>query len=273
MERQRAEPEIGDRDDQHREADQILHQPGHRQEHDPLEEGKPRSPQRAVVQVERLDAPLAPTLALDEIAGQVFRRQPHRQPLVQVAGFVAFVEHRKRCQQIFRDRLGREAADRVDRLAAGDRAGTAAEAYVPAIAARRNLVEEQALLVRPYVLKAEIGLHRINVEEMLRRLDDANGAVREERQRSPEEMTVRHEVRVEDGDEIAGTDAQAIVHIAGLGMGVVVADHMNRAVVFAVGPEPVATAVIKHINSQLVLGIVERQRPTMVLSSTSSGSL
>jgi len=50
--------------------------------------------------------------------------------------------------------LGGEAAYGINRLATGDLAGTAAEAYVPDVAAWRNLIEKQTLLVWPNVLAA-----------------------------------------------------------------------------------------------------------------------
>lgn len=44
-------------------------------------------------------------------------------------------------------------------------------------------------------------------------------------------------------------------------MRVVAARHMDRTAPLAEGPEPVAPAVVEHIDIQLVLGMVERKRP------------
>ncbi|MCY1241057.1 hypothetical protein D9M72_539400 [compost metagenome] len=156
MQRQGAEPEIGDRHHQDDQAHDVLHEPGHGKKHDPLEQRQARSAQGAVVEIERLDAALAPALTLDEIARQVLGCQPHRQALVQVTGLVAFVQHRQCRQQIFGDRLRREAANRIDCLAAGDRARPTAEADVPDVAARSDLVEKEALFVRPDVLQTQV---------------------------------------------------------------------------------------------------------------------
>lgn len=95
---------------------------------------------------------------------------------------------------------------------------------------------------------------------MLRRLHDADGLVQEERQGASQEVAVGDEVRVEDGDEVTGADPQAIVHVAGLGMGIVAARHMDRAPPFTKGPEQVAPSVVEHIDPELVFRIVERQR-------------
>ena len=155
------------------------------------------------MQVDRLDAAAAPAAPLDEVSLQVLRRETHREALVQVTGLVALVEHGEGREQILGDRIVGEAADHVEGRAAGDRAGAAAEAHVPGIAARGHLVEEQPLLVGPDLFEREVRLDRILVEEVLRGLNDADRRIGEEGQRAAQEVAVGNEIRIEDCDEIA----------------------------------------------------------------------
>ena len=181
----------------------TLHEPRQGDEHQALEERQARSAQRAVVQEQGLDAAPAPAFPLHEVAFEILGRETHREALVEVARLVALVEHRQGGEQVLGDAFGRKAADRLHGRAAGDRARAAAEAHVPGVAARRDLVEEQALLVGPDPLERQVRLHGVLVEEMLRRLHDADGGVREERQGSAQEVAVGDEVRVEHRDELA----------------------------------------------------------------------
>lgn len=149
---------------------------------------------------------------------------------------------------------------RIDRAPAHDRTRAAAEAYVPSVSARRHLVEEQPLFVRPNPLDAQIRLDRILIEEVLRRLHDADARLAKERHRTAQKLPIGHEVRIEDRDELAVGNLQAMIQIAGLSVQIVRPRDIDGALFSAVFLEPGPPLVVKNVNLELVIGIIERER-------------
>lgn len=70
--------------------------------------------------------------------------------------------------------FGREAADLLKHREPQHGGGTAAERGAPRILGCHDHIEEVALLVRPDTCEREIALHRIWIDEVLRRLNDAD---------------------------------------------------------------------------------------------------
>ncbi len=116
-------------------------------------------------------------------------------------------------------------------------------------------VEEVALLVRPHAGDGEIGLQRVGIDEVLRRLHDADVVLAQQAERAAQELRTRHEVRIENADEVRRLGqrrhlAEPVVDVAGLGMGIVGARQVA-------GPEPLRhllepgpPAVVQHPHAK-----------------------
>ena len=89
------------------------------------------------------------------------------------------------------------------RRAARHRVRAAAERHVPGIAARHDHVEEETLLVRHRLADGQVRLQRVVIVEGMRRLHDADLGVGEETDGAHQEIALRHEICVENGDELA----------------------------------------------------------------------
>ncbi|MCY1343194.1 hypothetical protein D9M69_292050 [compost metagenome] len=96
---------------------------------------------------------------------------------------------------------------------------------------------------------------------MLRRLDDPDLLVREERQGTLEKMAIWNEVGIENGNEVARTRAEPVVHVSGFRVRIVRSRQVDRASLCAEGLQPITPAVIEDIDLELVFRIVECQRP------------
>ena len=98
-------------------------------------------------------------MALDEESVDVLRRKPEGEPLAQIARDIAFAQKRKGEQHVLGNRRRRQrAADGIERRAPCERVGAAAERGAPAVSARHDGVEKEALLVRDRLPHCEVRL-------------------------------------------------------------------------------------------------------------------
>src|ERR1700722_734640 len=102
------------------------------------------------------------------------------------------------------------------------------------------MVEKEALFIGPDVTDEQVRLDRIPVEEMLRRLHDADARVVKKRYRPPQKLAMRDKIGIEDRDELRriGLMAQEIdrvIDIARLGMKIVRTRQIMRALGCAQG--------------------------------------
>jgi hypothetical protein len=129
--------------------------------------------------------------------------------------------------------------------------GAAAEGQAPRVPGGLEVVEEEALLVGVGAADPEVVLDGVGVEEVLRRLHQADRRVVEQRQRPVEEVPVRHEVGVEHRDEVGRLrqgpqHAEGGVDVARLGVGVVGARQVAGAESGAEGAQPGPPRVVQH---------------------------
>ena len=115
------------------------------------------------------------------------------------------------------------------------------------------MVEEETLLVWIGPTEPKIVLDRIGVEEVLRRLHKTHCRVVKQRQAALHEAMMRHEIGIQYCNEIrrlprVGQHAQRMVYVARLGPLVVRAGHIFDTDLCAILAQPVALAVIKHID-------------------------
>src|ERR1041384_2516652 len=113
------------------------------------------------------------------------------------------------------------------------------------------MIEEEALFVRPDMADQQVRLDRNFVEEMLRRLHEADLTILEQRHRAPKEAGLRHEIGVKYRHELRSfwlstQMSQSVVDIAGLGMRVVGPGQVVDTLAAAQGCKPLAVAIIEH---------------------------
>ena len=164
-------------------------------------------------------------------------------------------QERERRQHILGDGAGRNAADQLQRRSPDHAVGAATESGVPGVAAGQHAIEEEALLIGEQARRAEIELHRIRIEEALGRLHDADARVGEEAERAIEKIPVRHEVGIEDRDELTVGQLKGMVDVAGFGVAVVGAPEIAHALAGAELLQPIAPAVVQHPDARI--GIVD----------------
>jgi len=83
------------------------------------------------------------------------------------------------------------------------------------------VIEEEALFVGIGAAETEIVLDRVRIEEVLRRLHEADLGIVEERQSPGDEIGMRNEIGIEHRDEvrrrgIAAENAERVIDVAGL---------------------------------------------------------
>ena len=204
-----------------------------------------------------------PAASLRDVFLQPFGREAERQPLVEIDGAEARRLHLQRDQIVLGHGVGGKAADPLQRGEANDRGRAAAEGGAPRILRGHHHVEEIALLVGPDARHRQIGLQRVGIDEVLRRLHDADVVLAKQAERPAQELRHRHEVGIENADEVgrlgqAGDVAQPVVDVAGLGMGVVGPCQIARAQALAQRLEPGAPAVIEHPDA--IARVIHGQR-------------
>src|SRR6267154_1975377 len=112
------------------------------------------------------------------------------------------------------------------------------------------MVEEEPLFIGPDIAQEQVRLDWILVEEMLRGLDQSDSRIVEQRHGPPQKLAVRHEVSIEDGDElwrggVAAQDLERMVDVTGLGMKVVGPGEILRPLVGTQLFQPGATPIIQ----------------------------
>jgi hypothetical protein len=121
------------------------------------------------------------------------------------------------------------------------------------------MVEEEALLVGPDMPDKQVRLNRVFVEEVLRRLHQADRGIMEQRHGAPQEIALRHEICVEYGDEFGRSGLRAkivqrVVDVAGLRVAVVGPSEVMRALGGAERFEPGSPTIIQdpHPNPRKI---------------------
>ena len=249
-----AEQQVADRDEQPEQLRDIDRGPVEEGVHQrqAVDEGEARAArERAAAPARDLHEAQAPAAALRDVFLEAFGGEPERERLVQIGGGEARFLQPQRQQIVFRDGIGRKAADPHQRLEADDGRGAAAERRAPGILRGQHDIEEEALLVRPDMGGGEIGLDRVGIDEMLRRLHQADVRIPEQAQRSREEIRERDEIRVQDRDERRRIRQgrqmrQSMIDVAGLGMAVVRPGQIAAAQALRQFLEPGAAAVVEH---------------------------
>src|SRR5262245_57107954 len=99
------------------------------------------------------------------------------------------------CEHVLGDRLGRHTARGEERLHPESRRCAAAEGSAPGILASELRTEEESLFVGPVPPAQQVPLDRVGIEEMLRRLDDADIRIVEEAEHPLEDIAMGHEIR------------------------------------------------------------------------------
>jgi hypothetical protein len=129
-------------------------------------------------------------------------RQSQRERLVQIDRREAGFLHSQSQEVVLGDGIGGEAADGAQRFETDDRRRAATERCRPGVFGGHNDIEEESLIVRPDTGHQQIGLDRVRIDEMLRRLDDPDAIVAKQRHRARQKVGRRDEVGVEDRDEL-----------------------------------------------------------------------
>ncbi|MDT4816274.1 hypothetical protein FQZ97_493200 [compost metagenome] len=228
----------------------------------PLHRGVAATAQRPVGGQRHLHRAQPPAAALADVLGQPFGGQSHAEPLVEPARDIAVRQQPVGEVDVFGHGAGREAADLFDQVAPHHERGADAERGAPRILGRLHHVEERALLVDPALGGAQVVLDRIGVVVELGCLHHAHARVVEQADGAQQDVAVGREVGVEHQDVRRaagfGAVAQAVVEVAGLGVGIVRAGHVVRADAAAEFSQPVAARVVEHPDAKI--GIVDRQR-------------
>ena len=134
-----------------------------------------------------------------------------------VAAAPAVAQEADRRVEVLGDRLGRDAADREQRVAVDQRRRAAPVGGAVAVLAGTDDAVEERLLVAA----DDVVLDRVVVEEVVRGLDHRHPLVVEVADQGVERVRHRHVVGVEHQDQLALGPRQRRVEVAGLGVGVV----------------------------------------------------
>jgi hypothetical protein len=223
---------------------------------DAIHEANLRRTGERPARIDLLHRAQAPTRALRNIGAQALRRQAHAQHLVEEDRTITMLAELESRQHVLGDRLGRHAAGCDESFDPEHRRSAAAERRAPSVLAGEQRVEEEALLVRPMSRNQQIALDRVRIEEMLRRLDDADVALTEEAERAIENCAVGDKVRIEQQNECrpparAQRMLQAVIDIARLSVCAVDSLYIMGAKLFSEVSHPFARAVVKHPDAQI----------------------
>ena len=145
-----------------------------------------------------------------------------------------------------------DPADLVHRVAPEHHVGADAERRVEVVATGLDEAVEDGL----HVARAA-GDHGVQVAVGLRRLDEGHVVVGEERQDLLDELGPRHEVGVEDGEEVTLGLGQGMVDVAGLGAGTAAAAQVEAAELVGELPHAVRAAVVEEPGA---VGPADRER-------------
>src|SRR5256885_1203958 len=212
-------------DDGSQEAEQLEQKAGRPvekrvDEADPIRQAQPTGRQRSQRRTQDLHKPEAPTAALCDIFFHPFWCEADAKRLIEVTGTPAKAIKPQGEQEILGDAIRWEAAAAFEGAYTDDRRGTAAEGTTPRVLRGQDVVKEEALLVRPDVTDDQVGLDRVAIEKVLRCLHEPDPGVMEQWDGAPQEVTMRHKISVENGDEFGWVrfvmqDVQSMIDVAG----------------------------------------------------------
>jgi hypothetical protein len=111
--------------------------------------------------------------------------------------------------------------------------------------------KKQALIVGATVVKTKIGLHRVFIEEILRRLNTGDRRIAEKADQAPQRVTAYGKISVEHHDEIARGTRQRGVDIAGFGVRIVRAGEIPGTLGFGEFGHPRPALVVEHPDSEV----------------------
>jgi hypothetical protein len=188
-------------------------------------EPQPQRHPRAEDRRDPAQAAAGPALLLGDVGGHVLGAEPAGEDLGDVGAFPSLLVHPHRELEVLGQRVLGEAIHLLERLAAEDDVGAAAEGGVDSVLAPGDRAEEEVLLGGGG--RRDRGL--IGVGVVLRRLDESDARLLEVAEGGGEEVGAGDVVAVEDGDVGGVGDAEGVVEVAGLGALVLLPGDVARA--------------------------------------------
>jgi hypothetical protein len=168
------------------------------------------------------------------------------------------VQHERRLH-VLDDRVGREAADVVQRRATKHAAAAAEEGAAPVIlAGLQQRVEDAILLPQTARLLVHHVRERIRVVEILRRLNEAHLRIVEVTQQPMDDVRQRHVVGVELQNEIRRRHRDRVIQVAGFRVRVADPADVADAELFRQLAQIVPLAVVEDVRA---VRIADRARP------------
>ncbi len=155
----------------------------------------------------------------------------------------------QRCVDVLGRRAGGESADRVERGPPEDGAASAKERRIEPVLRRLDVLVEHRLLVpqRPERQLPELDA-ALEVVEDLGRLHKRQLRVREKAQRALDEPRLGNVIAIEEDDELGVGVGEAVIHVASLGVEVVVAGEVQGADPVGQGADRVPCAVVEDVD-------------------------
>ena len=164
-------------------------------------------------------------------------------------------QHRVAQVDVFRDRLTGKSADFNQTIAAHDERGADAKRASPGVLSGLKDIEEEPLVVHHALRGQQIVLDRIAVVVELRRLNDRHARVRQQADRSFQQISLRREVCVQNKNDRrigrGGRHREGVVEIAGLRRLVVHPRDISRASLQAVVAKPASPRVVEHPDGEI----------------------
>ncbi|MCY1284180.1 hypothetical protein D9M70_330740 [compost metagenome] len=216
------------------------------------------TPEQRVVAAEDLRHAARPAHALADVQAQALGGQAGRQGDRNEGGVPALALQLERGVGVLGDGFHREAVGLLQRAAADDGTGAAEERRVPVVVALLHRPIEQLALVGHLTTGRQVALERVRRIEMVRRLHQGQLRVLDE----PADCGLQEGpgadvVAIEDADQLAMGATERVVEIARLGVGVVRTGDVTDPGRRSEGAELGTTAVVEHIDAQLVRRIVD----------------
>src|SRR5882757_520482 len=225
-----------------------------------LEEAQSRARQ-GIVEPEYLCHTARPANSLLDVAREAFRGQATRQHAAQICGRVSFSMQFERSVRIFSHGFHSDAPDLFQGGAPQHRTRAAEECGIPQIIAVLDQSVEQVALIRYLSKRAEVALEWIRREEVMRSLHQ--GALRiacEPSHRRGQKAAYRDVIAIENCDKFALGNAERVIEVARLGVGVVGTDDVLGTALGSELAKPQMIAIVEDIYIQLVGRPVETER-------------
>ena len=195
---------------------------------DPLHEAE-AALEQALLMEHHLEGAAGPAPPLGKIGRVRLRCQAGREILIDVDRLPAAAMQQDRGVQILGDRRCREPTDLLQGSPAEHGARSTVEARVVDVPPRLDDVVEHVLFVRDVLADVQAILEQVGVVEVVRRLDLGHLRVAEESHGFQQECPHRYMVGVEGDHQIRRGVGQAVVEIARLRAGVVLAAQVVGA--------------------------------------------